>query len=197
METDEAFAPDEALASDVFDESYVRDNDGRIVPARRPQPPPYASPATPQHHPSQTSPSTPQLSPPQISPPQQQPIPQQSSTSPVDAMVLRPSTSRQLFTSEPEYGRGRGKAGHKMIIQKNKLIQANDSKEQKAAWNTWKTEYADLLRAEIKNKRLHEHLPCKRCNKIIDKNSYLNHNIKNCKSLHPNMKWANFRANFQ
>ena len=65
-------------------------------------------------------------------------------------MVLRPSTSRQLFTSEPAYGRGRGKAGHKMIVQKDKLIQANDCKEQKSAWNTWKNEYADLLRVEIK-----------------------------------------------
>ena len=65
-------------------------------------------------------------------------------------MVLRPSTSRQLFTSEPAYGRGRRKAGHKMIVQKDKLIQANDCKEQKSAWNTWKNEYADLLRVEIK-----------------------------------------------
>ena len=65
-------------------------------------------------------------------------------------MVLRPSTSRQLFTSEPAYGRGRRKAGHKMIAQKDKLIQANDCKEQKSAWNTWKNEYADLLRVEIK-----------------------------------------------
>ena len=83
-----------------------------------------------------------------------------------------------------------------MIVQKDKLIQANDCKEQKAPWNTRKNEYADLLRAEIKNKRLHETLTCKRCHKIIDKNSYLNHNIKNCKSRHPNMKWSNFRANF-
>ena len=65
-------------------------------------------------------------------------------------MVLRPSTSRQLFTSEPAYGRWRRKAGHKMIVQKDKLIQANDCKEQKSAWNTWKNEYADLLRVEIK-----------------------------------------------
>ena len=47
----------------------------------------------------------------------------------------------------PHTGGGGEKPGIKWLF---KLIQANDCKEQKSAWNTWKNEYADLLRVEIK-----------------------------------------------
>ena len=187
---------DFALNSEVFEESFEKDDDGRFVPAQRPAPPLSPVPPPSLHDsPPQITPPPPQhTSPPQITPPP----PQHTSplTSPMEAM--RPSTSRHLFPPDTSsYGKGRGKGGHKILIQRDKLIVANGVAEQKKSWNNWKSDYTKALQAEIKNKRLHDTLSCKRCKKLVEKSTYVQHNIKNCKSLHPWMKWFNFKLQFE
>ena len=103
---------DFALNSEVFEESFEKDDDGRFVPAQRPAPPLSPVPPPSLHD-----------SPPQITPPP----PQHTSplTSPMEAM--QPSTSRHLFPPDTSsYGKGRGKGGHNILIKRDKLIVAEE-----------------------------------------------------------------------
>ena len=73
------------------------------------------------------------------------------------------------------------------------MIKDSNLKEQKNMWNQFKSDYETLLKTHIKNKRVGESLICKRCDKIVDKTTYVAHNLKNCVKLHQHMKWMNFR----
>ena len=209
-----------ALDSEIFDETFEKDEDGRLVLARRtspqqtqPSPQPYqplhAPQPSPQPSPHPSPEPSPQPSPHPSPEPSPQPSPEPSPepspspptlhqstgiSSPVDSM-LRPSSSRQLFPPEMT-GRGKGKGGKKILIQRNELVIATNCKDQKQSWHLWKEDYQKSLIKQIKNKRVGESLNCKRCQKIIDKATFVAHNLKNCKQIHPNMKWMNYRKQF-
>ena len=84
-----------------------------------------------------------------------------------------------------------------MLIQRDQMIKATNIKDQKLSWNLFKQDYETKLKTHIKNKRIGESLNCKRCDKIVDKTTYVAHNLKNCVKIHPHMKWMNFRKQFQ
>ena len=157
--------------SEIFDTSVQNDSFGRRILPRRSSTPEDPLQQQPEQQPEQ-----------QQTPPQQQSSPE----------VLRPSTSRQLFPSE--CGRGRGKGGRHMVVQRDQLVAASNTSEAiKKKWNDWKLSYEAELKKEIGKKRGVDPMVCKRCGKPYDKSKYLNHNLKSCPDKHPYMMWYKFK----
>ena len=201
---------DQFLASDEFNESYDKDENGRIIFPDVPVPAPLpASDSASVRDPSPTSDPAPAPAPaptPSVSRPvrtrtrAQRPssplvTPPPSSSSPESSPLqhLRPMrSSRQIFSKE-KAKKGKGK-GAFMCTRSLQMMPITDVK---ASWNLWKKEEtAEVVKILKKNKTKTE-IECSRCSKFIEHGKFLRHStVKGCPAIHPFFKLTEFKKNF-
>ncbi len=201
---------DQFLASEEFNDSYEKDENGRIIfpdvpvaaplpasdsasvrdpsPTSDPAPAPAPTPSVSLSRPASTRTRAQRPSSPLVTPPQ-------SSSSPESSPLqhLRPMrSSRQIFSKE-KVKKGKGK-GAFMCTRSLKMMPITDVK---SSWNLWKKEEtAEVMKILKKNKAKTE-IECSRCSKFIEHGKFLRHStVRGCPAIHPFFKLTEFKKNF-